>query len=333
MTSEYEADIFAHIAQMQQATLPDVSMIETQPELSWSMRPYLLDFMIESHQELALKMETLYLAVNILDRYASKRIVYKRHYQLVGCTALWIASKYYDKNSYVPTLEELKLLCCGAYEKHMFVQMESHILSTLEWTLGHPTVDGFVDLFNESCGGGLLVRSIALYLCEMALYDRELIAFGPCATGYAAVVLTNLLLNNGKTVSPTATSPEQEEEYYECTRMLARLVLSNQVLSVIVNKKYSSQRYLFAASVVRGILEKGTSTPVLTAVSTSALSIASASPSLSYDEEYATTPDYAYTPSPGVSPVSTPRSAKTPDTPLSTATVVKVVPAVHAFAA
>ena len=60
------------------------------------MRPYLIDFLIEIHSQYRLRPETLCLAVNIADRYTSKRIVYKRHYQLVGCAALWIAAKFED---------------------------------------------------------------------------------------------------------------------------------------------------------------------------------------------------------------------------------------------
>lgn len=60
------------------------------------MRPYLIDFLVEIHSQYRLRPETLHLAVNIADRYTSKRIVYKRHYQLVGCAALWVAAKFED---------------------------------------------------------------------------------------------------------------------------------------------------------------------------------------------------------------------------------------------
>jgi hypothetical protein len=65
-------------------TAASVELIDLQPELQWYMRPYLVDFLIEIHQQHALRSETLYLAMNIVDRYVSKRIVFKKHYQLVG---------------------------------------------------------------------------------------------------------------------------------------------------------------------------------------------------------------------------------------------------------
>jgi hypothetical protein len=68
-----------------------------QREIQWFMRPYLIDFLIEAHSAFSLLPETLFLTVNLLDRYCSKRVVYKQHYQLVGCAALLIAAKYGDK--------------------------------------------------------------------------------------------------------------------------------------------------------------------------------------------------------------------------------------------
>jgi hypothetical protein len=46
-----------------------------QPELQWYMRPFLVDFLIEIHQQFRLRPEVLYLAMNIVDRYVSKRVV------------------------------------------------------------------------------------------------------------------------------------------------------------------------------------------------------------------------------------------------------------------
>ena len=105
------------------------------------MRPYLLDFLIEAHSAFQLLPESLFLTVNLLDRYCSKRVVYKRHYQLVGCAALLIAAKYGDKKDKVPTIKELKSMCCSLYDDDMFLQMEWHVLSTLGWAIGHPTVE------------------------------------------------------------------------------------------------------------------------------------------------------------------------------------------------
>lgn len=66
---EYRLDLIQNLKQSQLSTLPNASMIDTQPEIKWMMRPYLLDFLIDTHLTLNLAPATLFLAVNLVDRY------------------------------------------------------------------------------------------------------------------------------------------------------------------------------------------------------------------------------------------------------------------------
>ena len=62
--------------------MASASAMDQQPELQWHMRGHLLDFLLEIHLHFRLRPETLYLTLSILDRYVSRRIVYKKHYQV-----------------------------------------------------------------------------------------------------------------------------------------------------------------------------------------------------------------------------------------------------------
>lgn len=92
-TSFYETDRCVFFP-LQLATMPDLVRMDLQPELKAYMKPYLVEFLVEIHQQFRLRPEVLYLSLNIVDRYVSKRVVFKKHYQLVGCAALWIAAKF-----------------------------------------------------------------------------------------------------------------------------------------------------------------------------------------------------------------------------------------------
>ncbi|EGU71894.1 hypothetical protein HZS61_003338 [Fusarium oxysporum f. sp. conglutinans] len=136
---EYLEDIMQHMREMEDETLPDVSLIDMQDDIQWFMRPYLIDFLIEAHAAFGLPPETLFLTVNLLDRYCSKRVVYKQHYQLVGCAALLIAAKYCDKKDRVPQIHELNNMCCGLYDAEInnrgWDQTENVTLNTLAYYL------------------------------------------------------------------------------------------------------------------------------------------------------------------------------------------------------
>lgn len=212
---------------MEQVSAPNASMIDLQPEVQWYMRPYLLDFLVELHQLFRLQPATLFLAINIIDRYCARRIVFKRHYQLVGCTALWIAGKYEDKKSRVPTLRELSIMCRHAYDDEMFVQMEMHILATLEWSVSHPSLEECLQLAIVELGAlqltptkynkaGLLQRASAVaavgrFFCELSLYDRFFLTVPALLVATAATYLACLMLQV-QLVWPTSARQNQSQD-------------------------------------------------------------------------------------------------------------------------
>ncbi|GKU09432.1 unnamed protein product, partial [Fusarium langsethiae] len=195
-------DVMQHMEQMENVTLPDVSLIDEQNEIKWYMRPILIDFLIEVHGVLDLLPQTLFLSVNILDRYCSRRVVYKRHYQLLGCTALFIAAKCVDEKNRVPQISQLHDLCDGLYQTTMFTQMEIHVLNTLDWIVSHPTVDFFCQMMVVEEGYDQEVAHMAAYLCEVALYHREFVSAKPsivsrCSLRLARAILGRIQLLDG----------------------------------------------------------------------------------------------------------------------------------------
>ncbi|KAK4457443.1 cyclin-like protein [Cladorrhinum samala] len=232
---EYLEDIMQHMRHMEDETLPDANLIDMQREIQWFMRPYLIDFLIEAHAAFSLLPETLFLTVNLLDRYCSKRVVYKQHYQLVGCAALLIASKYGDKKDRVPQINELNNMCCGLYDAGMFTQMEMHVLNTLDWNIGHPTVDFFTQLIVAEERDSREVEHMAAYICEIALYHRDFVSTKPSIMARASLALARAIL--GK--------PEVNDGEWDHTENVTLLTLSQHLHqpSVTLARKYSSPYY------------------------------------------------------------------------------------------
>ncbi|KAH8179465.1 G1/S-specific cyclin CCN1 [Sarocladium implicatum] len=232
---EYLEDIMQHMKHMEVETLPDANLIDMQREIQWFMRPYLIDFLIEAHAAFTLLPETLFLTVNLLDRYCSKRVVYKQHYQLVGCAALLIAAKYGDKKDRVPQIHELNNMCCGLYDAGMFTQMEMHVLNTLEWTIGHPTVDFFSQLMVTEEQDDREVESMAAYLCEIAMYHRDFVSTKPSTMARSSLALARAIL--GRT--------EVTEGEWDQADDLTVLTLSQHLHqpSATLARKYASSNY------------------------------------------------------------------------------------------
>ena len=83
--------------------------------------------MVEVHLKFKLVPETLYLTVNIIDRYLAQAEVTRPKLQLVGVTALLIASKY--EEIYPPELRDLVYICDRAYSKNEVRKILDYLLS------------------------------------------------------------------------------------------------------------------------------------------------------------------------------------------------------------
>ena len=214
-------------------TLPDVASIDIQTEIQWFMRPYLLDFLTEAHSAFGLLPETLFLTINLLDRYCSKRIVYKKHYQLVGCAALLIASKYGDRKERVPMIRELKNMCGSQYDEDMFTQMEWHVLQTLGWVIGHPTIDSFLQIALDGANYDSEVEHMACYISEIALFHKEFVSKRPSDMARASLTLARCILSRQQ--------PDHSEWAAKCDPQTL-LSLSQQLHrpTAVVSRKYAS---------------------------------------------------------------------------------------------
>ncbi|KAI9038528.1 G1/S-specific cyclin [Aspergillus affinis] len=248
-SEELRDDILAHMLDMDTATLPDVESIDIQTEIQWFMRPYLLDFLIEAHTAFQLLPSTLFLTINLLDRYCSKRVVYKRHYQLVGCAALLIAAKYGDKKDRVPTIKELKSMCCSLYDDDMFVQMEWHVLQTLGWTIGHPTVDSFLQVAVLDTPYDPEVEHMALYISEISLFHREFVSKPSSDLARASLALSRCILNR-----PQPRHTEWASQYDSMT--LVGLSQQLHQPSQVLSRKYSSTHYSRVSKILEQFLAR-----------------------------------------------------------------------------
>jgi hypothetical protein len=243
---EYMDEIYRYMLEMERYTMSSTQSMDQQPEIKWHMRPCLVDFLVEIHFTFRLRPETLYLTLNIVDRYVSRRVVYIKHYQLVGCAALWIAAKFEDAKERVPTVQDLVQICRETYEESAFVLMERHVLSTIQWALGHPTAEAWLRL--HCCGPSIedpKVQHVARFLMEITLFYREFVKYTPSTISLAALTLARYLCGKPRRIW---------EETAECLEVIehldTRLALHVNDLSETLVKKYSYAFYSKAATFV-----------------------------------------------------------------------------------
>lgn len=176
-------------------TPPDVELMDMQPEIQWCHRSCLLDFLLEVHALFQCSPSTLFLTINTLDRYCSRHIVQMEHYQLVGCTAFLIATKYGERREALPTITNLRWMCGFLYDEHMFLDMEWHMLVALDWMIGRPTIDDFLQAAVTGIVYNCEVIHMALYISEISLFHRQFLSQRPSELARAALALAQNILN------------------------------------------------------------------------------------------------------------------------------------------
>ena len=113
--TSYVQDMYEHFRSKEMSTSVRPLYMEEQQYINERMRSILVDWLVEVHLKFKLVPETLYLTVNIIDRYLARTEVSRPKLQLVGVTALLIASKY--EEIYPPELRDLVYICDRAYSK------------------------------------------------------------------------------------------------------------------------------------------------------------------------------------------------------------------------
>lgn len=125
----YVQDMYCHFREKEAATSVRPLYMENQPHINERMRSILVDWLVEVHLKFKLVPETLYLTINLIDRYLTKREVSRPKLQLVGVTSLLIASKY--EEIYPPELRDLVYICDRAYSKNEVCVVGASILYTI----------------------------------------------------------------------------------------------------------------------------------------------------------------------------------------------------------
>ena len=167
-----------------------------QPELNSTMRSILIDWMVEVHMKFRLLPETLYLCINILDRYLSCVSVPRKRLQLVGVTSLLVACKY--EEIYPPEVKDCVYITDRAYTRSEVLETEAHIVKTLKFRMTVPTGYHFLQRFLHISKANREMKNLANFYMERMLQEYSTLSHRPSLVAAAAVVLA---INNPDIVS------------------------------------------------------------------------------------------------------------------------------------
>jgi cyclin B len=167
--------------------------MSTQKDINQKMRSILVDWLVEVHNRFKLHTQTLWLSVNILDRYLERVQIIRSKLQLVGVSALLIASKH--EEIYPPEVKDCVYITDYAYNRKEVLIMETAILNILEYKVSIPTGYHFLSRYLNCIQASERVRHLANYYAERNLQESDMLCVLPhkfaAASVYAALMQQN----------------------------------------------------------------------------------------------------------------------------------------------
>lgn len=198
MVAEYVVEIFEYLKVLEEATMPNPDYMDHQDHLEWHLRGVLVDWLIEVHTRFHLLPETIFLAINIIDRFLSTRVVELEKLQLVGITAMFIASKYEEVLS--PHVQNFKHVADDGFSEEEILKAERFVLAALNYDLSYPNPMNFLRRISKADSYDIQTRTVAKYFLEISLLDHRFMQYPPSQIAAGSMYLARLILERGEWV-------------------------------------------------------------------------------------------------------------------------------------
>ncbi|CAA0824378.1 Cyclin-B1-4 [Striga hermonthica] len=224
--------------------------MDSQPEVNCKMRAILVDWLIEVHKKFKLMPESLYLTINILDRFLSLKMVPREELQLVGISSMLIACKY--EEIWAPEVSDFIAISDNAYTRQQVLLMEKAILRQLEWYLTVPTPYVFLTRYiKASAPEDDEMEHMTLFFAELGLVNYSTsIEYNSSKLSASAVYAARCTLNRAPLWTETLQhyTGYSENQLLECAKRLVSFHsgLTESSLKA-VRRKYSNPERLAVA--------------------------------------------------------------------------------------
>ncbi|KAH7300297.1 hypothetical protein KP509_24G055000 [Ceratopteris richardii] len=245
---DYVEDIYSFYKRAEIQSCASHEYMNQQTDINAKMRAILIDWLIEVHLKFKLMPETLFLTVNLIDRFLESNQVMRKSLQLVGVTSMLLACKY--EEIWAPEINDFVKICDKAYTRDQILEMEKRMLNKLMFNLTVPTPYVFlVRLLKAACSDPRL-EMLAFFLTELCLTEYSMIKYRPSCIAASAVYAAQMTLGR----SPYWNTLLQRHSGYtemhlsECAMLMISFHKAAATGALtIVHKKYTNPKYCSVA--------------------------------------------------------------------------------------
>jgi cyclin B len=241
---EYFSDIFTYFFEIESTYLPVPNYMDTQNDINEKMRGILNDWLIEVHLKYKLVPDTMYLTINLIDRYLSKKKVLRTKLQLVGVTAMFIASKY--EEIFPPEAKDFVYITDNACNKKELLNMEIDMLTTLNFDITFPSQYRFLELYKQALNLSDIMFYYSYYLLDLCLINYKMIKYKFSELAATAVLISIKIFKG--VLDNFEKTGYKENQLTNCCKDMCNILQNSEKNNLpAVRKKFSLGKFMEVA--------------------------------------------------------------------------------------
>ena len=239
---EYFDDICEELSKYEEKYLVDPQYMSNQKDINNRMRAILIDWLIDVHLKYKLVPQTMYIAVNLIDRYLEKNQTNRTKLQLVGITAMFIACKY--EEIYPPELKDFVYITDGAYVKTDVLRMENKMLASLNFDVTFPTQWTLFETFRRKLDLDEKTFKLAWFLMELCLINYKSLKFKMSVLAASAILIATKTLGVYRNYWFNKNIGIDEKKLEECCKEIYDFYVYNSSHNLqAIRKKFASPKF------------------------------------------------------------------------------------------
>ncbi|CAA7267137.1 unnamed protein product [Cyclocybe aegerita] len=246
MVSEYAEEIFEYMCELEEEVMPGANYMDGQNEISWGMRQTLVDWLLQVHLRYHMLPETLWIGVNIVDRFLTKRVVSLLKLQLVGVTAMFVAAKY--EEILAPSVDEFVFMTENGYTKEEILKGERIMLQTLDFRISHYCSPySWMRKISKADDYDIQTRTLSKFLTEVTLLDHRFLRVKPSLIAAVGMYCARRMLGGDWNDAFTFYSGYTEAQLIPGHNLLVDKLTEENFHRQYVCKKYANKKFLKAS--------------------------------------------------------------------------------------
>lgn len=218
-------------------------------DVTFEMRSLLVDWVISCHERISLTDDTLHLTIFLIDRFLNGRSISTNKLQLVGITALFIASKY--EEVVCPDLNSFVILADRVYSETEIKKAEKYMLYSLNYDIQFVNPLFFLRRVSKANNYENKTRKMAKYFLELMTLHRSFYSFKKSVLGTTSMYLSRKICQTDTNKNIFFMySKLDRSEIKDCFNELVKLIFAEPQYANL-EAKYSKESMHYVNTLAR----------------------------------------------------------------------------------